>query len=67
MPSRRAGQHKYEFNASGSGCRKWIADQIELFFDIGFIVDPVEVSNAQDFLLTEFRGKRPQDVGLFVL
>ena len=53
------GHHRYEFNASGSGCRKWIADQ--MFFDIDFIVDPVEVSNAKDFLLIKFRDKRPRE------
>jgi hypothetical protein len=54
-----AGRDRYEFNAAGAGCRKWINDQIQLFFDLGILVDPMEVVSAKNSLLIEYRDKRP--------
>jgi hypothetical protein len=33
----KAGHNKYEFTANGTGCRKWVVDQINLFEQRGYI------------------------------
>jgi hypothetical protein len=36
-----------------------VPDQLDLFFDLGLVTNAVEIGDAQDSLLTEFRGGRP--------
>lgn len=53
-----AGREKYEFEASGRGCRSWTTDQIELFLSLGLITSAEEAQATKSNLLTEFvRGK----------
>ena len=33
-----AGRDRYEFNAAGAGCRKWLNDQIQLFLTLAFLL-----------------------------
>lgn len=37
------GRHRYEFSSEGTGCRKWVSDQIWLLSDVNLVTDVKEV------------------------
>ncbi|KAL4912898.1 hypothetical protein BDW62DRAFT_206047 [Aspergillus aurantiobrunneus] len=41
------GRHKYEFDRRGVGCRFWIAQQVDLIYQSGFLVDEKQVENMK--------------------
>jgi hypothetical protein len=51
-----AGREKYEFEASGRGCRSWINDQIQLFLSLGLIINADEAETTMRNLHSEFKG-----------
>ncbi|KAM0233524.1 hypothetical protein ACHAP5_010399 [Fusarium lateritium] len=50
-----AGREKYEFEASGRGCRSWVKDQLQLFLSLGLITNAIEVEATIADLNCEFR------------
>jgi hypothetical protein len=60
-----AGHDKYEFTANGTGCRKWVVDQIDLFEKRGYIKGS-GIRKAKTAIRTEFddKGKKIGTYGL---
>ncbi|KAM0186714.1 hypothetical protein ACHAPA_011306 [Fusarium lateritium] len=50
-----AGREKYEFEASGRGCRSWVKDQLQLFLSLGLITNADEAEATTADLNCEFR------------
>jgi hypothetical protein len=60
-----AGHDKYEFTANGTGCRKWVVDQIDLFEKRGYIKG-TGIRKSKAAIRTEFedKGKKIGTYGL---
>ncbi|KAE8413115.1 hypothetical protein BDV36DRAFT_300232 [Aspergillus pseudocaelatus] len=47
-------RHLYEFNDAGQGCRFWVYHQIDLFWDVGLVVDGGQVEEARRAILVMY-------------
>ncbi|GES58985.1 uncharacterized protein DSM5745_07583 [Aspergillus terreus] len=48
------GRDKYEFNDQGQGCRYWVDQQIDLFYQHGFLVSRAQIEEARAAILTQW-------------
>ncbi|KAF4828149.1 hypothetical protein CGCTS75_v007586 [Colletotrichum tropicale] len=48
------GREKYDFNNMGLGCKKWVADQMDLFLKAGIITDQEEVKHARSEMMFQW-------------
>lgn len=55
----REKRHQYEFTEDGKGCRYWTDHQITLFQRSGLVVDPSQVTEARDSILTQYPDQVP--------
>ncbi|KAJ5183655.1 hypothetical protein N7492_001271 [Penicillium capsulatum] len=46
-----SGRHNYEFNESGTGCRKWVTNQLDFLSHAGLLLDRAQVVKAKDGIL----------------
>jgi hypothetical protein len=51
------GRDKYEFNDQGQGCRYWVDQQIDLFYQHGFLVSRAQIEEARAAILTQWPGR----------
>lgn len=54
-------RHQYEFNSEGQGCRYWTNDQINFFWDSGFLVNKSQVTEAKNAIHTEYPSGKPYE------
>jgi hypothetical protein len=47
-------RHQYEFNKDSQGCRFWTDDQLTLFQTSGLVVNPSQVTEARNAILTQY-------------
>ena len=52
------GREKYDFDHDGRGCRYWTSTQIDLFLQLGLILNQAEADQAKDDILIEFADKK---------
>ncbi|KAF9875364.1 hypothetical protein CkaCkLH20_07184 [Colletotrichum karsti] len=48
------GRHKYVFDDKGRGCKKWVADQMNLFLETGVFVQEYDVKNAKKDMMFQW-------------
>ncbi|KAJ5018255.1 hypothetical protein K4K57_005685 [Colletotrichum sp. SAR 10_99] len=53
------GRDKYDFDASGRGCRKWTSDQIDLFFELGLLRSKSDADAGKKNILLEWKEYKP--------
>ncbi|KKK15930.1 hypothetical protein AOCH_000647 [Aspergillus ochraceoroseus] len=53
------GRHKYEFDANGVGCRWWITDMINLFYQLQVVGNASQVAEAKAGLLKLWPDQTP--------
>ena len=53
------GRHKYEFDASGVGCRYWTTNQIDLFHQAGYVHDLQQSMSAKAAILELWPEQTP--------
>ena len=61
------GRHKYEFSSEGTGCRKWVSDQIWLFSSVDLITDMKELLATDDAIKCKYPSgvTHPMDEGAY--
>ncbi|KGO70328.1 hypothetical protein PITC_096890 [Penicillium italicum] len=55
----RYGRHKYEFDEIGVGCRFWTTDQINLLYQLQFVVNASQVAAAKEGILKLWPDQTP--------
>ncbi|KAK1147030.1 hypothetical protein N8T08_002358 [Aspergillus melleus] len=53
------GRHRYEFTSMGVGCRYWITNQIDLFAQVGMLVDLKQCEAAKAAAATLWPDRTP--------
>ncbi|KAI9038622.1 uncharacterized protein KD926_010566 [Aspergillus affinis] len=53
------GRHRYEFTSMGAGCRYWVANQIDLFAQVGMLVDMKQCEAAKAAAATLWPDRTP--------
>ncbi|KAK2774920.1 hypothetical protein CKAH01_12973 [Colletotrichum kahawae] len=48
------GKEKYDFDNKGRGCKKWVAEQMDLFLEVGIITDQDEVQSAKSEMMFQW-------------
>lgn len=61
------GRHKYEFDENGVGCRNWVTDQLDLFYQAELLIDDGQIAEAKAGILTQWPSQRfnPLDKGAY--
>ncbi|KAJ0158357.1 hypothetical protein CTA2_11791 [Colletotrichum tanaceti] len=52
------GREKYDFDDRGRGCKKWTADQMDLFLRAGILVQEDDVANAKKDMMFQWDAFR---------
>ncbi|WQF82710.1 hypothetical protein CDEST_07724 [Colletotrichum destructivum] len=52
------GREKYDFDDRGRGCKKWTADQMDLFLKVGIFLQEDDVSNAKKDMMFQWDAFR---------
>ncbi|WYZ43713.1 hypothetical protein EsH8_VII_000149 [Colletotrichum jinshuiense] len=50
------GREKYDFDERGRGCKKWTADQMDLFLKEGIFVQEDDITNAKSEMMFQWEG-----------
>ncbi|KAK1988656.1 hypothetical protein LZ30DRAFT_468431 [Colletotrichum cereale] len=50
------GRDKYDFDERGRGCKRWTADQMDLFLNLGLFVEEDDVRDAKNHMMFQWDG-----------